>query len=323
MADKKAQRLFLRLISETFFVSDDTLDSKKIDRLVKRLDRLDPIPSSASSAEEALQHWYHTQGIEPPSVELERPRFCSAKKRGKHIWKTIVAPAAILLTLFLVIWVPTNFQQSKTDSAMPNRTAEGEQNAAPQQYNEVGFDNAQSAESKLAAGESQDEEPASQYSGAMEYSRLFNSVDMSLPMGEWLKLKMDAGEPLAVTGTVTHVASDSATMSFVLHTEQGNLGLLLSSALFVPETILHRQVCVWIREDAYAPTSNLGFSEEEMASLNVEPIEVDSQAPFDSANLAVFLVDEVGNLQAVYEDDSLEGEFPQTVEMWNSQVGGE
>lgn len=56
MADKKAQRLFLRLISETFFVSDDTLDSKKIDRLVKRLDRLDPIPSSASSAEEALQH---------------------------------------------------------------------------------------------------------------------------------------------------------------------------------------------------------------------------------------------------------------------------
>ncbi|MFQ9802315.1 MAG: hypothetical protein ACLR23_29245 [Clostridia bacterium] len=43
MADKKAQRLFLRLISETFFVSDDTLDSKKIDRLVKRLDRLDPI----------------------------------------------------------------------------------------------------------------------------------------------------------------------------------------------------------------------------------------------------------------------------------------
>ena len=197
MADKKAQRLFLRLISETFFVSDDTLDSKKIDRLVKRLDRLDPIPSSASSAEEALQHWYHTQGIEPPSVELERPRFCSAKKRGKHIWKTIVAPAAILLTLFLVIWVPTNFQQSKTDSAMPNRTAEGEQNAAPQQSNEVGFDNAQSAESKLAAGESQDEEPASQYSGAMDYSRLFNSVDMSLPMGEWLKLKMDAGEPLA------------------------------------------------------------------------------------------------------------------------------
>ena len=112
MADKKAQRLFLRLISETFFVSDDTLDSKKIDRLVKRLDRLDPIPSSASSAEEALQHWYHTQGIEPPSVELERPRFCSAKKRGKHIWKTIVAPAASLWPLFIVIWVHTNFHES-------------------------------------------------------------------------------------------------------------------------------------------------------------------------------------------------------------------
>ncbi|MFR5070787.1 MAG: hypothetical protein ACLTDS_00820 [Bianqueaceae bacterium] len=111
-------------------------------------------------------------------------------------------------------------------------------------------------------------------------------------------------------------------MSFVLH----RTGKSRSSSIQCPVcagTILHRQVCVWIREDAYAPTANLGFSEEEMASLNVEPIEVDSQAPFDSANLAVFLVDEVGNLQAVYEDDSLEGEFPQTVEMWNSQVGGE
>lgn len=320
MADKKAHRLFLRLLSETFFVPDGTLDSKKIDRL-------DPIHSSASSAEESLQHWYHTQGIEPSPVERERPRPCFAKNRGKHIWKTCIAPAAILLTLFIVIWVPTNLQHSKMGSAAPNRTASGGENTAPQQNssNEVGFDNAQSTESTVAvaSGESQDEGPASQYSDTMNYPYLFNSVNMALPMGEWLKLKMEAREPLAVTGTVTHVVSGGATMSFVLHTEQGNLGLLLSSALFVPETILNRQVCVWVRENAYAPTTNLGFSEEDMAALNVESIEVDSQSPFDSANLAVFLVDDVGNLQEVYEDDFLDDEFPQTLEVWNSQLGGE
>lgn len=130
-------------------------------------------------------------------------------------------------------------------------------------------------------------------------------------------------EPLAVTGTVTHAASGSATVSFVLQTEQGNLGFLLSSALFEPETILGRQVCVWVRGDAYAPTANLEFAEEDTATLRVESIEVDSQSSFDSANLAVFLVDDGGNLQAVYEDDSLAGEFPQTLEMWNSLVAGE
>ena len=80
---------------------------------------------------------------------------------------------------------------------------------------------------------------------------------------------------------------------------------------------------MWVRGDAYAPTANLEFAEEDTATLRVESIEVDSQSSFDSANLAVFLVDDGGNLQAVYEDDSLAGEFPQTLEMWNSLVAGE
>ena len=335
MSDKRGRRVFLRLLSETFFVSDEAVDPQKIGRLVKKLDRLDPAPASApsASAEESLRRWYQAQGVDPPParVPARRPRHISrAPKwltalRCSRTWRTCVAPICIVLSLFMIIWIPASWQQTKRNDMAPSRmTGEGYAGSAPSSSAEQ-LDMAQAPDSGQAAEQYKDKDEAPREAGSEIGNEVLlrNSIDTALPAQEWLSRKMEAGEPLAVTGTVEKAdACEDGRMGFLLETPQGYMGFLLTSALFDPSDILGKRICVWVREDAYTWPEDSEDPSLQTAAMAKNSVEI-QESDGAGGNLAVFVVEDAGALQEVYVDGSLNGLFPQTIDSWNAQVDGE